>query len=164
MSDAHDPEVPHVPHETKLVDLEQRQRMEHYFAAARTMTLIVVGLAIIGLLVFAIRDSQRALELSRKAERNLCEAQNKANANDVETIRGNPRETVALLKKLGFTKKQIDDYLKAAYAPGGPVDRAIKARPQLQCGEQAKPVPRSGTITATATTTTVAATTTPKKK
>jgi hypothetical protein len=52
---------------------------------------------------------------------------------DRATVYNGPRASVPILRNLGFNERQIRGYLRAQYAPGGPVDVELKRRPIPLC-------------------------------
>jgi hypothetical protein len=109
-------------------------------ALGTVLLLAVIALALVA--VLALQGSRSALREARATTRNLCLAFDGVTRRDIATIEGNPREAAAFLRLLGITEPRIAAYLKAQYAKGGPVDRAVTVRRKslLDCSHEAKPV------------------------
>lgn len=148
---------------TELVDVEAQARMRRYKMAAglTTLGLILLGMAL--LLVLAVvnsgnavldarkatTDAREAVEKANRTEHNLCVAVKGILKRDRETIQGSPQQTAGLLKKLGYTDKQIRDFIEAQKPL---IAAEIAKRPDLDCKKQAKPV-KPPVTTTTGTTT-----------
>lgn len=87
----------------------------------------------------------RGVRTERRTEQNICRAVNNITYRDRLTIASGPRKSVPILRVLGFTKKQVREYLHSQYdANGRPrkgsvTAQEIKARPFLRCEHHALP-------------------------
>lgn len=139
---------------TKVVDVEQRDRLRRYKETALIVTLILLMVAALILAMLALSGARSADRRSLRTEHNLCIQVKGINKRDRDTLRGSPEATAALLRLLGnlfehpLNDAQIQSFIDAQQ-PG--IEIEVAKRPDLICAQQARPVRPPAVTTGTET-------------
>jgi hypothetical protein len=128
-----------------LRDLKVAVRERRWGALTREDRIVLVILVWLGITVFGLWQAEVAIRglhhlsngrvVERKAtDRRACEfVRDHVVIPDRATVESGPRQSVPILRNLGFSDKQIKAYLKAQYKKGGPVKTELARRPIPNC-------------------------------